>query len=460
MRNVLDELRYNIKSSAFVNLALIIQFVLFFWITTTISSYFLDIPVHYYSNNIRGDSSYYSLFYAASSSDEFNEQMSESSDPNFLSNIGKVYREIHEDPKCHYMVLREEWPELDYEELSSVFTDEELLDFYYNSQYPGFYNPEEISLNELMEEDDYDLAEIEKVFSPQAKRIDQAAMEHFYLQVSEGRLFEEKDFIFNQGQTEIPVLLGSAYAKGLHVGDTLKAVLDSQMCEIKVVGILEENTLIATDQILGTEGHPVTLDYSIVFPFFYINTVPQTEEEQTFARNNYTGGIQGMIVVDSNAPRSEVNEAAKRINGIFVKNGLSPITAIGGSYGVTIFKTESEQTMRILLGASAIMGALSIFGICMNVTAKLNRNLHRYGIEIMNGQSIYPILAAFLVEILLIIAAAMMLTVWKFSGLIIANKKFLLVILLLALVSVMIVSAVFIRKLLKVDIEEIIRSEE
>ena len=35
MRIVLDELRYNIKSGAFVNLALILQFVLFFWISTS-----------------------------------------------------------------------------------------------------------------------------------------------------------------------------------------------------------------------------------------------------------------------------------------------------------------------------------------------------------------------------------------------------------------------------------------
>lgn len=53
-----------------------------------------------------------------------------------------------------------------------------------------------------------------------------------------------------------------------------------------------------------------------------------------------------------------------------------------------IFKTESRNTMRILLGAGILMGALSISGICMSVIAKLNRNMHRYGIEIMNGQSL------------------------------------------------------------------------
>ena len=79
---------------------------------------------------------------------------------------------------------------------------------------------------------------------------------------------------------------------------------------------------------------------------------------------------------------------------------------------------------------------------------------------ISDKQTKNAVLAAFLLEILLVIAAAMMFTVWKFMDLIRLNPVFLLVILALALFSVLIVSVIFIRKLLKVDIEEIIRSEE
>ena len=40
MSNVLDELRHNIKNSVFINVILIIQFILFFWQSTMILSYF------------------------------------------------------------------------------------------------------------------------------------------------------------------------------------------------------------------------------------------------------------------------------------------------------------------------------------------------------------------------------------------------------------------------------------
>lgn len=86
----------------------------------------------------------------------------------------------------------------------------------------------------------------------------------------------------------------------------------------------------------------------------------------------------------------------KKLSEIFTKNGLYPVTAIGTTYGVNIFKTESQKTMQILLGTAILMGILSISGICMSVIAKLNQNIHRYGIEIMNGQSIRPIMGALL----------------------------------------------------------------
>lgn len=86
----------------------------------------------------------------------------------------------------------------------------------------------------------------------------------------------------------------------------------------------------------------------------------------------------------------------KKLSEIFTKNGLYPVTTIGTTYGVNIFKTESQKTMQILLGTAILMGILSISGICMSVIAKLNQNIHRYGIEIMNGQSIRPIMGALL----------------------------------------------------------------
>ena len=78
----------------------------------------------------------------------------------------------------------------------------------------------------------------------------------------------------------------------------------------------------------------------------------------------------------------------------------------------------------------------------------------------MNGQSAGTILAAFLLEILLVIAAGMGFAVWNFSDLIAYHRIFLWVILALGLILAAAVSLIFIRRLRKVDIEEIIRRNE
>ena len=78
----------------------------------------------------------------------------------------------------------------------------------------------------------------------------------------------------------------------------------------------------------------------------------------------------------------------------------------------------------------------------------------------MNGQSTGTILAAFLLEILLIIAAAMGLAAWQFMDMIRYNLVFLWMILGFGLLAAAVTSLIFIRKLRTVDIEEIIRREE
>ena len=459
MGNLFDELRYNIKNSVFINVILIIQFILFFWQSTMILSYFLDMPLDEISGNIQGNTAYYSLGYSFSNDEGKAAAVNESSDPDYISNQAKVYSELHANPDLHFMTFRDAAIPVEYETLRERFTDQELLDFFCNSEYPGQYNPTDTP-PEMLTAPSY-IEEVTTRYEAKVCMIDLPAMKHFNFQVEKGRLLEEADCNFSWEQKGVPVLAGSAYGSGFDIGDRLDADMYGTALQLEVVGILKEDTAILTDTIFSTTGEPWSLDYTIILPFFNITDPPRNEDEKFLAEANYGQAFQGgMITVDADTPRSEVNEIEKEMSQIFVKNGLYPVSTVISTYGLDIFRTESQETLEILLWASVLLGALTISGICMSIIAKLNRNLKRYGTEIMNGQSVGTILAAFLLEILLVIAAAMMFTVWKFMDLLRWNLMFLWVILALALFSVLIVSVTFIRKLLKVDIEEIIRSEE
>ena len=459
MKNIVEELWHNLKSGVFVNLILIVLFTLFFWQGTAISSYFVDIPMGS-SGSRQADGLYYQLSYhymGDNSREDFNATLQQLDDLDSISALDRIYRDLHEKLGNKYFNINSTDLKLDYGELSQRFEDSELLDFLSQSEYPGYYDQSETELMDVMAT--YAIGNIASVFSGQGLRMDENAMERFGLKASEGSLFRKEDFVFQKGQEEIPVLLGNAFSGKYHPGETLNGYLFGDF-QLRIVGILEENTTVLTDTVRNYETNgPKQLDHSVIAPYFYMGA-PETEEEQTFAINNYQEGINGTIVLPLDASRSEINRTAKQVSSIFNQNGLQPQMISGTSYGVVLFQQESEQTMRIFLGASAVMAVLAVSGICMSMIAKLNRNLQRYGIEMMNGQSTGTILAAFLLEMALVIGAGLLLTVWQFMTLIRNYTGFFLVMLALAGFSAAVVSLVFIRKLRAVDIEEIIRREE
>ena len=459
MKNIVEELWHNLKSGVFVNLILIVLFTLFFWQGTAISSYFVDIPMGS-SGSRQADGLYYQLSYhymGDNSREDFNATLQQLDDPDSISALDRIYRDLHEKLGNKYFNINSTDLKLDYGELSQRFEDSELLDFLSQSEYPGYYDQSETELMDVMAT--YAIGNIASVFSGQGLRMDENAMERFGLKASEGSLFRKEDFVFQKGQEEIPVLLGNAFSGKYHPGETLNGYLFGDF-QLRIVGILEENTTVLTDTVRNYETNgPKQLDHSVIAPYFYMGA-PGTEEEQTFAINNYQEGINGTIVLPLDVSRSEINRTAKQVSSIFNQNGLQPQMISGTSYGVVLFQQESEQTMRIFLGASAVMAVLAVSGICMSMIAKLNRNLQRYGIEMMNGQSTGTILAAFLLEMALVIGAGLLLTVWQFMPQIRNHMGFFLVTLALAGFSAAVVSLVFIRKLRTVDIEEIIRREE
>lgn len=454
MTAVFEELGYNLKKGIFINIILAVQFAVFFWQGTMLSTYFLEMrSLDWRADSVPGNYSYYSIGGFSFSSEEDEEYFrSQSSNPDYGLNLANAFDEIYEDPDLHYMAFGPGMMAMPvyYEELLEKFDDKELLASVTSK--PFFQ-----SLRETRE-----VCEFKERY-----QFDEKAMKHFGFQVSQGRLLSEEDFTFKGDETDIPILIGNRLGEGLRVGDTLGANALGYQIRFRIVGILQAGTGVVTDQIFadldesGENAEPLSLDNALLVPFLKIHESPQSQEELYFISGNYEGIMQdGMIVVDAGTPRREVTDIDKKLSDIFTKNGLYPVTTSGTTYGVGIFKTESQRTMQILLSAGILIGVLSISGICMSVIAKLNRNMHRYGIEIMNGQSIRPVMGAFLIEILLVISVGMAFNIWKFSEQMRWQRKFLWVILGMAALSVLIVSAVFVRRLRKVDIEEIIRSEE
>ncbi len=230
-----EELKHNLKKGFFINLILAVQFAVLFWQGTNIASYFLDLPTTFSTENIRGDSAYYSLHYWMSSEEDYQYAGNVSENPDYESNQIQVLAELRSNPEYHYMAFDGTQGLIAYEELEGRFSQQDLLDFYAGSEYPGSFRPEETPPDSLtFSMSGMNLLEV-NCFS-----IDQAAMEEYRFQVSDGQLFGEEDFLYRWDQEEIPVLLGHAYGSGFQPGDVIRGFTYSIPCRFRVVGILEK----------------------------------------------------------------------------------------------------------------------------------------------------------------------------------------------------------------------------
>lgn len=349
MRNVWEELKHNLSGSVLVTLVLIAQFAVFFWQGTLIASYFADTSTESLSLSVQGDYAYYHLAYSINNEEEEEALWGQSSDPNFVSNAAETYRKVHEDPDLHYMVFGTSNLFVSFDDMNERFTLQELMNLHTNSDENLYHqtDAETVPLESLTVP--VQNGEWTSGFPPQIYRLDQAAAEHFQLRVSEGRMLEEQDYQFRWDQGSIPILVGSAYASGFKPGDRIRADLYGIPYQFQVIGILEKNTGIITDKDFSEMGVPLSLDHAILMPYFNIEESPRNSKEEFLALANYDEAfIGGIVVLDAEAPRSELLRIEKKICDVFLRNGLYPVTTAVSPYGVSLFKIESQKTMQIL----------------------------------------------------------------------------------------------------------------
>ena len=177
MRNICEELWHNLRSGTSVNLILILLFALFFWQGTVISTYFADITSSSAPGRQKnGEYCYYSLENIYSTGDDAS-RMYQDQDPAAVENMDRTYREIHEELGDRYFSYNEISMQRDYEELSRRFTDEELLDFYAGSLYPGYYDSSDTEVSDPF----HPIGKISNVFYGQNSCLDENAIRHFNL---------------------------------------------------------------------------------------------------------------------------------------------------------------------------------------------------------------------------------------------------------------------------------------
>ncbi|MCQ2535011.1 MAG: hypothetical protein MJ172_10675 [Clostridia bacterium] len=178
--------------------------------------------------------------------------------------------------------------------------------------------------------------------------MDKNAVETHNFNLSEGVLFDEKDYTSQDMSTPMNVVMGSNYSKIFNVGDTFKCGEDTA----RIIGFLEEGSS------LNVYGYREVLDDRMIFPQIF----PRYMDEDSILPDDF------MYLYSPNED-VDVQEA---INTVTTKCGyytltVSPIDGIQ----LTSTKDISEKNVK-LIGILALIActicALSLASILVNRT--------------------------------------------------------------------------------------------
>ncbi len=459
MKSICSELWHNVKKSIFVDIVLIAQCVLATWLFISIISYYADLPIESGPSNINGKYGYYALSTIGSEQQVAQADLVRQ-DPQYLEKLIATIVRVKADKRFTLItaVSNQGFP-VSNEVFEYRFAGPVPADFFSGSAYPGYYSMPEYQ--EYLYREPHATRNFSDAIDLTVYRVDENAFNHYDLGVSIGRPFEHEDFTLRSDQKTIPLLLGDAYKPYFDVGDTFDADFVYYKLSVQVIGFLNPRSDLVSDQFLPIDGHPVSLDYAMVYPLFsQIDREIATWEDREFAEMNFEGFLNGTLVTDANVPRAKVTQIEKDLGDLFLQNGLPPLHLSGSPAGVYTFQLETQKSVFIMTGIMIIVLFFNLFCILLSLATKIQRNLKRYATELMLGQSLFSIWAGYLCEILLLCLISLSFTAYIFRIHITVNLDFLWYISGFYIVVALTSSLAILLRLKGLDIEKLIRRAE
>ena len=96
--------------------------------------------------------------------------------------------------------------------------------------------------------------------------------------IEEGKNFSSEDFIVNNSEQEINVILGNSYKDIYKIGDELNLSLHEKPLKFRVIGFLKK------DIEKFSSKSEKNLNETIIMPFYDINYVPNDEIDEFYKK--------------------------------------------------------------------------------------------------------------------------------------------------------------------------------
>lgn len=424
------------RRSILADCLLVAQFALFFWLFGQTGTYYINISTQTWVQNAKLGHKIYTMQGGDGTASSDAASSLES------NNMREALNEVQSANGVEYMNLTVGSLSFDMEEkyIKKHFENADV------SKYTDAAQVDENMYSEMLEKDG-------KRCLPLALcQIDYNASRFYISGADGGRVFKKEDFDYTLGDKDIPIMMGHKYKKYFKTGDIIPVKFGISL-NAHVIGFLPEHTIYETD----LTGNQKALDYYIVMPYFNVKGDITSYEEDVFMLYNYGNAAYGMLVFDENAPDREILDAQKELNEIYKKWNLGTVVTLASPPGIVIFQSETRQSVNLLFSLLLTVAFAGMVALCMSLINKLNFNMKKYAIWILNGCHLSRVVILYISNAFALVGASILAAGWFLRGYIHSNIQFLWLLLAGAAAVMTPCVIILVRRILKIDIETIMR---
>lgn len=424
MRRVIKEVIWNFKQSFISNIILIFQLSICFWLICMICNSFFDMGFkEYYKEYIKDDKIYYQL--------AFYKPPLINSDARSLQNAKEFINELRNQDDFIYTKYNAE---------QNVIIKRDEMEK---------RGVEDKDINQFIYSESYDFSSINLA----SYQMDRSGFEYFNFKMYDGRSFNEDDYILESESDKLPIILGYNYKDIFNIGEKIKYIYAGKEMEGEVIGILEKGSAIFNDN-----KYSMSLDNRVILPLADFKYIAKDGEEQFNQSTVYSDMLFANIIASINSSNIDITrniyDLCNRYD--FMKYDPS-ITAT--TNGLSMFKGESEQAVKIIFIMLVVMTTFCIFTFIMNMHNKIEKNMRRYLIQILQGASIKHIMVTYLLEAFIVILLSLGISGYLLKKEISISYTFLLLLAALAFIVAIITSATIAYRIKNLDSDKLLRRE-
>lgn len=424
MRRIIKEVIWNFKQSFISNIILIFQLSICFWLICMICNSFFDMGFkEYYKEYIKDGKIYYQL--------SFSSPPLINSDARSLENAKEFINELRNQDDFIYTKYNAE---------QNVIINRDEMEK---------RGVEDKDINQFIYSESYDFSSINLA----SYQMDRLGFEYFNFKMYDGRSFSDDDYILESELDKLPIILGYNYKDIFNIGEKIKYIYAGKDMEGEVIGILEKNSAIFNDN-----KYSMPLDNRIILPLADFKYIAKDGEEEFNQSIVYSDMLSANIIASINSSNIDITRKIYDLCNRYDFMKYDPsITA--STNGLDMFKGESEQAVKIMFIMLVVMTTFCIFTFIMNMHNKIEKNMRRYLIQILQGASIKHIMVTYLLETFIVILLSLGISGYLLRKEITISYTFLLLLSALAFIVAIITSATIAYRIKNLDSDKLLRRE-